>query len=191
MEPISIGVVADRFSALEPLLPAGYFARQLRGLAQKGLLAPVGRKGSGRTAAALLDEEQVCRARLLSALARLGLQPGQLQDVVRVLDYIWLGGRGDAKAILAMREFEHGFRDIIERIRAGEQWFFNVHLSGEAGSPSDAVGKVTGGFTREPFFKPRGWMSLATVVLDVSDLLLPLLGELSPSVTTGDPIDER
>jgi hypothetical protein len=92
MVPLTFGEAAELFAALEPELPATYFARQLRNLAQRGLLTPVTYRGSGRTAAALLDEQQICRARLLSVLARNGLQPEQLRKTIKHLDYTWHGG---------------------------------------------------------------------------------------------------
>jgi hypothetical protein len=175
MVPLTFGESAELFAALEPELPAMYFARQLRNLAQRGLLTPVGYRGSGRTAAALLDEEQICRARLLSVLARNGLQPEQLRRTIEYLGHTWHGGDG---LVLSSIESDRGFPAYIDLIRKGERLFFVLKLGTSLSEKDENLGDLFGGFTRNPRFGPGEFRVLSTIVLDALDLLGPLLRQL-------------
>ncbi len=175
MVPLTFGETAELFAALEPELPPPYFARQLRNLAQRGLLTPVGHRGSGRTAAALLDEEQVCRARLLSVLSRIGLQPEQLRSTIGYLDQTWHGGNG---LVLSSKESDRGFSAYIDLIRKGDRLFFALKLGTSLDEKDERLGDLFGGFTRNPRFGPGEFKVLGTIVLDALDLLGPLLRQL-------------
>jgi hypothetical protein len=144
----------------------------LRNFAQRTLLEPKGYRGKGRTAAALLDEEQLCRARLLSVLSRTGLQPEQLRRAIYYLDQRWYGGND---LVLGARQFTQGFREYIRQIKVGEHWFFVLKLGSQLDKADERLGELFGGFTKEPKFDLNEFKVLATIVLDANDLLGPLL----------------
>jgi hypothetical protein len=184
----TIGEGAELLAKIEPDLPPAYFARALRNFAQRKLLEPKGYRGKGRTAAALLDEEQLCRARLLSVLSRTGLQPEQLRRATYCLDQSWHGGND---LLLGSREFYHGFREYIRQIKTGEHWFFVLKLGSELDRTDERLGDLFGGFTKEPKFNPSEFRVLATIVLDANDLLGPLLRLLQETRTEEDDAERR
>ena len=75
MRMLTIGEVAELFAQLEADVPASYFAGQARYYVRLRLVRPPRYRGTGRTAAALLGEHQICIAYLLSTLTRLGSAP--------------------------------------------------------------------------------------------------------------------
>lgn len=181
---VTLSEAAELFAATEPDLRAEYFNRQLRNLTQKGVLTPTSYRGSGRTAAALLDEEQLCRGRLLSVLSRIGLQPDQLRRVNQILGGIWTGGRimDERRWHNAMEKLSGGFRGVIRQTRAGEQWFLVVALGHHLSRSDDRFGELSGGFIDMPEFGPSSWKPLGTIVLDAKDLLEPLLLEFDKMI---------
>jgi len=62
-----------------------YFARQIRGWAQRGLLESPELRGHGPTAARVFDADALYRARLLSFLTSIGMKPEQMQPIVDAL----------------------------------------------------------------------------------------------------------
>jgi hypothetical protein len=195
----TIGEGAELLAKIEPDLSPAYFARALRNFAQRKLLEPKGYRGKGRTAAALLDEEQLCRARFLSVLSRTGLQPEQLRKTIHYLHQSWYGGNDNL--LLGDRQYTQGFLAYIRQIKAGEHWFFVLKLGSELDRMDERLGDLFGGFTKEPKFGPSEFKVLATIVLDANDLLGPLLRLLQETATqegaagpheqgTGDSVGE-
>ncbi len=188
MKPRTMGEAAELLAKLEPDLSSAYFARALRNYAQRGLLEPKGYRGKGRTAAALLDEEQLCRARFLSVLSRTGLQPEQLRKTIYYLNKTWHSGND---LLLSSRDFSQGFREYIRQVRAGEHWFFVLKLGSELDRMDERLGDLFGGFTKEPKFGQNEFKVLATIVLDANDLLGPLLRLLQEAATQEDDAGSR
>ncbi len=106
MDRFTVGDMAEGLAAIEPGLSQTYFARALRNYIQRGLMKPIGFQGVGRTAAAVFDLEQFCRARFISVLSRLGVQPEPLRHAVRCMNYQWHGG--EDQLVLAEQDRDEG-----------------------------------------------------------------------------------
>jgi hypothetical protein len=189
MARLTIGEGAELLEKVEIDLPANYFARQLRGFVQRGLLGNLDYRGHGRTAAALLGEHEICLARLLSVMSRIGLQPEQLHAAARCRNNV-------PPPVLGLPRpegYPGNFGEVINAIRAGAQWFFVLKIGPWSSSEDPAVGDVRGGFYQKPDFEQPDFSYHAVLALPCSDLLGPLLqhlGESPSSPETDDDADD-
>jgi len=189
----TVGQAAERLSQIEPYAdtPPAYFAAQLRDLIQRGLVQPVGYKGAGRTAAALLDEERLCIARLLSVLTRLGLRSEQLTQAVRCIGNTtpqWFGHKPPPG-------YEGNFSTpgglpsaVMRGIKAGGSWYFRLWVEptpkGTAG-----IGQMMGGFhEEEPGIGGPVRDAYPVIVINVTRLFGPLLEE-PPDDPAAGPVE--
>lgn len=167
MKPLSdemlISEVAERIHAADNSVTASYVASQARWLIAKGLIEPVGRRGGGRNARALLDATAMCRVKVFTTLVRLGMVPEMIAAVPRLLENI----ADDPKP---NKVEPVGFRRVVEGIEKGEKgWTFHLHTM--------ADGEHRGACSRKPL-KPnplRDNLRIATVQLPLNNLLGPLL----------------
>lgn len=173
----TIGEVAERLAAADGVNSAPYFARQLRSMVQRRILEPVTYQGEGRTAAAIFNEEGICEARLLTALARLGFSPEQQLDAHHCMRNM----SDDAfREEMAGKPFRPGLPAAIEGTKRGERWFLVLHMKQERFEHEGDAG-ISGSFTRKPSFDVLliQNLSLASVVLDCSTLFRGLLEQES------------
>lgn len=178
MQRMTMGEAADRLAEVDGYLPPDYFARQLRGFAQRGLLGHLEYRGHGRTAAALLGERELCLGRLLSALSRAGVHPDQLHGATRLLNNV------HSRHPVGEKPAWHraGFRGVVESVGAGERWFFVLKIGPWPRGADPAVGDVGGGFYQglaDLELPDLAW--IASVVLDCAYLFGPLLRPSDPA----------
>jgi len=72
---LSVNDIAKTLAYVAPSKSRSYYARQIRGWAQRGLLMPHSKHGVGATASRIFSQDDVFRARLLSHLTMLGFTP--------------------------------------------------------------------------------------------------------------------
>ncbi len=169
---MTIGEMAARLAEVDGTYTAAYLARQMRALVQHGVLVPRHYHGEGRTAAAMFGLEDLCHARLLGVLARMGVAMDTLASVRACMNNM------DRAALLrAGVEVDRRMESVIARLKAGERWFFVAHIVHSDGLDAD-VGSVRAGlFTPTPDFTNRLTQNLSgvAVVLDCMTLIGPLV----------------
>lgn len=157
--PLSINSVGAILADAEPGTPAGYFIVQTRDLIQKRALS-VPRAGHGRTAALAFSAGDVAKLRLLGVLQRIGLAPDAVVAAGQHLDNVEPGD-------LPSRRGKPDLDIVLDRIRAGEQWFFHLHV---LRAPQPAAGAFSRSADGQPP-RPLKNLTLATVTLDATELL--------------------
>jgi len=174
---MTIGEVAERLADVDATYSASYLARQIRNMVTRGVLEPQRYRGEGRTAAAEFSHVDLCLARLLGVLGRMGVPIDTLvtaRQRMNSIDTLALSERG-------VRDYAPGMPTIIDRLKAGERWFFVariVHAENDDGAEIGSV--VAGCFTPNPEFNnplvnARTPFAGVSVVLDCMTLLGPLV----------------
>lgn len=186
MARLTIGEAAALLERVELDLPAEYFSRQLRVYAARGLLGHLEYRGHGRTAAALLGEREVCVARLLSVMSRLGLRQEQIHGATRCLDNVVSDHPAGGKP----ESHRRGLLGVLDGIAAGEPWFFVLKVGPWTRGADPAVGDVRGGFYQVPDFGRPDISYLGAVVLPCGDLFAPLLRHMRGLPPGSDPDDD-
>jgi hypothetical protein len=187
----TVGQSAERLSQVEPYedTPPPYFARQLRDFIQRGIVRPTKYKGSGRSAAALLDDERLCIARLASVLTRLGLRASQIEQAMLCL-------RGVADKYFGKvppPEYEGNSytfgglpSSVVRGIKAGDTWYFRLFVE-PVPEGTGGIGQIMGGFREsEPDIENPFQAGLPVIVINVTRLFGPLLVEEEPP---DDPVE--
>src|SRR5215204_2968801 len=81
-DQFTVGMMAARLERANPTFPAGYYARQIRGWAQRRIFgSDVKMKGEGPTAAQLFRRHHLAMAKLFSVLTRLNFEANALRTV--------------------------------------------------------------------------------------------------------------
>jgi hypothetical protein len=188
-----VGQAAERLSQVEPYAdtPPSYFAAQLRDFIQRGLVQPIGYKGTGSRRAALLDAERLCVARLLSILTRLGLRSEQLARTTRLLEKStprWFGGE-PPPGYEGNSDTPGGLPSAVVRgIKAGGTWYFRLWVEPVA-EGTGGIGQMLGGFhEEEPGIGGPIRDAYPVIVINVTRLFGPLLVEEEPP---DDPAAEQ
>src|SRR3954452_16685031 len=173
MKMLTIGEVAELFAQLEPGVPASCFAGQARYYVRLRLVRPPRYRGTGRTAAALLGEHQICITYLLSTLTRLGIRAEQFRRLADYFDAIGVRRRGQD-------EYFGSLREVIRATKAGQRWFLSVKVKALSKGEGSVLSDVHGEFHDRPDAAPDEvghW--LAVIVLYCDRLLRPLLERLN------------
>lgn len=185
----TIGEVADILARVDRDRSPAYFARLLRTMVQQRVLHPATYYGEGRTAAAMFGEDGICAARILTTVQRLGLAPDDLEAVYGCLQNM---GVEDWHEMSAKGGGLPGLRYVIDRTKAGESWFFVLHLRSEVmtdfaqklaedrGDPDPVRTAVFSGlFTKKPdFTNPmQSALTLVSLVFNCKTLFQGLLEE--------------
>jgi hypothetical protein len=140
MTYLTIGEAADRLAKADPSMPPEYYARQLRSFVPRGLLGHLEYRGHGRTAAALLGDPELCRARLLSELVGMGAHPDHLAAAMRLLN----NTRNPVRENSDFRK--GGYRGVLQAIRNGEPAYFVLKIGTWPFGDDPTVGDARGGF---------------------------------------------
>jgi len=85
---LSVNDIAKMLAYVAPSKSRSYYARQIRGWAQRGLLMPHSKHGVGATASRIFSQDDIYRARLLSHLTMLGFSPQIMIYCVYALESI-------------------------------------------------------------------------------------------------------
>lgn len=157
----TVGDVATIYAQWLGEQPADHIARRLRHILQQDVIQPR-RRGEGRYARALFNKEDVLFTRLILALADAGTSNEHMAVAGKCRDNV--------VDLPIGTEHASGFAVVLDGIRAGEEWFFNLHLS--------RTGQHVGGFARTPEKGPELLNIFATVTLPCAPLLHPLLATL-------------
>jgi hypothetical protein len=182
-----VGQAAERLSQVEPYAdtPPAYFAAQLRDFIQRGLVQPVGYKGTGSRRAAMLDPERLCIARLLSVLTRLGLRSEQLAQLMQEgcignSTPKWFG-HGPPPGYEGNSWKPGGLPTAVVRgIKAGDTWYFRLWVEPVA-EGTGGIGQMMGGFhEEEPGISGPVSEAYPVIVINVTRLFGPLLEEERP-----------
>ena len=146
---LSVDDVARRLHKAFKGATKGYYARQIRGWAQRGLVDHILLAGTGRTAGRMFDADAPYRAALLSYLTALGMKPDQMRPFVGMLD-------------------NNAFQPKpLDRVRANDATFMVVELddAGEYFCGGIQAAPAPFGFARAP----------AALVVDLRELFSPLV----------------
>jgi hypothetical protein len=197
MQRLTVGKAADLLQRLEPDTPADYFARQLRGFVQRGLLEPAEHRGSGRTAAALLGPRELCIARVLSVLSRLGMPLEMLRSAAAGFEYV----EGRRQLFKGDVQPDDGFDVAATGILGGEDWSFILKIGMERTAQDGEVGGVQGSFYQKPDLAALQASCLTVMSFPAGRLFRPILLHFmdrqdlarfhSGESSSGSPADRR
>lgn len=174
---MTIGEMAEKLAGVDGTYSAPYLARQIRNMVTRGVLEPRRYRGEGRTAAAQFSRVDLCLARLLGVLGRMGVPIDTLITARRCMnniDTMALSERG-------VHEYVPGVPAVIERLKLGELWFFVARVVHAENEEEREIGSVVAGrFTPVPEFdnplvRDKTPFAGVSVVLDCMTLLGPLV----------------
>src|SRR4051794_23765760 len=135
---------AERIAEHDPTLTTDYVSRQFRYFVLRRLIHPLGQRGSGKTAAWLIDDNRLCRGRIGTECVRIGLPPAQVEAAFGCLDNL----KGRVRKIGEEPPSKHrgrGFSGVLDAIREGELWAFVLWIAPFEGK-NPGVLDVSGGF---------------------------------------------
>jgi len=141
-----------------------FVARQLRTLLQRESIIPTERTGEGEVRTALFSDEAMARASVILVLNSRYIPHDELKVAFRCLDNVAEEDKGPAGKLAINR-----FARVLERVREGEEWFFNFYTS-----PFAEPGGV---LSRKPLPVPPLMPGYTTTIVPLSEHVAPLFAE--------------
>lgn len=141
-----------------------FVARQMRTLIQRESIDPTDRVGEGSVQTALFDDEALARAAVILTLNSRNLPHEELKAANKCLDNVAQEDRGPSGKLAINR-----FSRVLERIREGEEWFFNFYTS-----PFEQPGGV---LSRKPQPVPPFMPGYTTIIVPLSEHVAPLFAQ--------------
>lgn len=166
MESMTVGQLAAHIVNRLGRNTEPFVARQLRTLLQRESIVPADRRGEGEVRTALFDEEAMARASIILVLNSRYVPHEELKAAYRCLDNVAEEDRGPAGKLAVNR-----FARVLERVRHGEEWFFNFYTS-----PFPEV-EPAGVLSRKPLPIPALMPGYTTTIVPLSEHVAPLFAE--------------
>jgi len=138
-----------------------FVARQLRTLLQRDSIIPTERTGEGEVRTALFDDEAMARASVILVLNSRYVPHEELKAAYRCLDNVAHEDKGPAGKLAVNR-----FARVLERVREGEEWFFNFYTS--------PFVEPSGVLSRKPLPVPPLMPGYTTTIVPLSEHVAPL-----------------
>lgn len=164
MESMTVGQLAAHIVNKLGRNTEPFVARQLRTLLQRESIIPTQRTGEGEVRTALFDDEAMARASVILVLNSRYIPHEELKAAYRCLDNVANEDKGPAGKLAINR-----FARVLERVREGEEWFFNFYTSPFA----DPAGVLS----RKPLPVPPLMPGYTTTIVPLSEHVAPLFVE--------------